>query len=110
MSRAVRHDLSFRGVAMRAGDMVLTPTSMSSVDEREYADPLTVDFARANKRSLVFGNGPHQCIGAFLARTEIRVFLKRWLGRIPEFGIARGTAPSMVAGRANAVHRLDLSW
>ena len=110
VAREVKRDTTYRGVFMKSGDMVLTPTAMSSIDERQYPDPMTVDFGRANKRSLVFGNGPHQCIGAFLARTELRVFLREWLARIPDFRIKDGDQPVVVAGRANSVHYLPLVW
>jgi cytochrome P450 len=110
IAREVVSDIDYQGVAMRKGDMILTPTSMASIDDREYDDPFTVDFGRSNKRSLVFGNGPHQCIGAFLARTEIRVFLREWLARIPEFKVASGRAPQVFSGRANAMRSLQLEW
>lgn len=110
VAREVIADTEYGGVFMKAGDMILTPTSMASVDDRQYPDPLTVDFDRANKRSLVFGNGPHQCIGAFLARTELRVFLREWLARIPDFRIAPGEVPRVFSGRANAVRYLPLEW
>ena len=110
IARVVTHDLYYQGVFMKAGDMVLTPTSMSSVDDRQYSNPLTVDFDREDKRSLVFGKGPHQCIGAFLARTELRVFLDEWLKRIPNFRIKPGETPTVVAGRGNSVHYLPLQW
>ncbi|WP_068071757.1 cytochrome P450 [Novosphingobium lentum] len=110
VARLVVRDTELGGVAMKAGDMVLTPTSMAGIDPERYPDSMTVDFARADKRSLVFGKGAHQCIGAFLARTELRVFLAEWLGRIPEFRIAPGQRPVTVPGRANAVHSLPLVW
>ncbi len=109
-ARLVTEDLTFKGVAMKAGDMVLASTSLAGIDERHYPDPLTVDFDRADKRSLIFGRGPHQCIGAYLARTELRVFLKEWLARIPDFAIAPGKAPRMASGSANTVHYLPLVW
>lgn len=110
IAREVVADTVYEGVTMKAGDMILTPTSMDSVDDRQYDDPLTVDFDRKNKRSLVFGNGPHQCIGAFLARTELRVFLREWLARIPEFEIKPGEVPRVFSGRANTVNYLPLQW
>ncbi|GGD84656.1 cytochrome P450 [Croceicoccus mobilis] len=110
IAREVVADTEYHGVAMKAGDMILTPTSMAAVDDREYNNPLEVDFDRPNKRSIVFGNGPHQCIGAFLARTEIRVFLREWLARIPEFRIAAGKTSRVFSGRANAMRYLPLEW
>jgi cytochrome P450 len=110
IARVVTHDIVYKGVAMQAGDMVLTPTSMAGLDDRRYANPYEVDFDRADKKSLVFGRGPHQCIGAFLARTEIRVFLAEWLRRIPNFAIKPGEKPVVVPGRGNSVHYLPLVW
>ena len=110
IARLVVKDIRFRGVEMKAGDMVLTPTSMAGIDERRYDNPMTVDFDRADKKSLVFGRGPHQCIGAFLARTELRVFIAEWLKRIPEFTIKPGTTPVTAPGRGNTVLSLELTW
>lgn len=110
IARLVVKDTELKGVAMKAGDMVLTPTSMAGLDDRRYPDPMTVDFARADKRSLVFGKGPHQCIGAFLARTELKVFFAEWLKRVPRFSLAPGKQPVAVPGRANAVSYLPLVW
>lgn len=110
IARLVVQDTVLKGVTMKTGDMVLTPTSMAGIDDRRYPDPMTVDFARDDKRSLVFGKGPHQCIGAFLARTELRVFFAEWLKHIPRFHITPGKTPVAVPGRANAVSYLPLSW
>jgi cytochrome P450 len=110
IARLVVKDTVFKGVTMKQGDMVLTPTSMAGLDERRYPDPMKVDFMRDDKRSLVFGKGPHQCIGAFLARTELRVFITEWLKRVPRFRVAPGETPVTVPGRANAVAYLPLVW
>ncbi len=110
LAREVTRDLTFRDISLREGDKVLTPTSMAGLDESQYPDPETVDFARVKKRSLVFGGGPHQCLGQFLARTELRVFLTEWLRRIPHFQIKPGTAPKPVGGPANTVESLTLIW
>lgn len=110
IARIVTHDLEFRGVKMKAGDMVLTPTSVANLDERRYDRPREIDFDRADKRSLAFGKGPHQCIGAFLARTELKVFLTEWLKRIPDFAIKPGETPRVMSGSGNSVLYLPLVW
>ena len=110
VAREVIADIEYKGVLMKAGEMVLTPTAMAGIDDRRFDNPMEVDFDRADKRSLVFGKGPHQCIGAYLARTELRVFLSEWLIRIPEFAIKPGEKPIAVPGRANSVHYLPLVW
>lgn len=110
IAREVTHDLVFEGVEMKEGDKILTPTSMSGLDDREYPASMEVDFKRLKKQSSVFGKGPHQCVGQFLARTELRVFLAEWLRRIPEFQIKPGTSPLFISGSANSVQSLSLVW
>lgn len=110
VAREVTRDMVFQGVTLKEGDKILTPTTMAGLDDREYDDPMKVDFDRANKRSLVFGKGPHQCVGAYLARTELRIFLHEWLKRIPEFHIKRDELPMLASGRANSVQTLILEW
>lgn len=110
LAREVTRDLIFRDVTMKEGDKILTPTPMAGLDDTQYDEPERVDFARINKRSLIFGGGPHQCLGQFLARTELRVFLTEWLKRIPEFRIRPGTVPHAVGGPANALESLYLEW
>jgi len=110
VSRVVIRDMEYKGVHFKAGDCILTPTSAAGIDPRRYPDPLTVDFKRQDKKGMVFGGGAHQCIGAFLARTELRVFLHEWLRRIPEFSIAPGETPVSVPGKANGMRYLPLVW
>jgi len=109
-ARVVTADLLFGDVEFKAGDLVQLLGAAAGLDERRYPDPFTVDFDRADKRHLVFGRGPHQCIGAFLARTELTVFLREWLARIPDFGVADATAPTLVPGKTCGMRSLHLSW
>lgn len=110
IGRVVARDIEYKGVLLKEGDCILTPTSAAGIDERRYPDPFTVDFKRGDKKTLVFGRGPHQCIGSFLARTELRVFLQEWLTRIPEFEIKAGEIPIEVPGKANGMRYLPLTW
>jgi len=110
-SRQVSQDLEVAGVAMKAGDMVLMPVTLYGLDERVYPDPLSVDFRRKDASfSLVFGTGVHRCIGSFLARLELRIFLETWLERIPDFSIAPGQKPRARAGVVNSMLSLPLAW
>jgi cytochrome P450 len=104
------HDIEYKGVLLKAGDLILLPTTLAGIDERQFPDPFTVNFQRKDKRNLVFGRGPHQCIGAFLGRTELRVFLTEWLKRIPHFGIKPGAEVVSITGRANSIPTLPLVW
>ena len=110
IARVVANDMEYKGLTFKAGDRILIPTSAAGIDENRYADPFTVDFHRGDKKTLVFGRGPHQCIGSFLARTELRVFLQEWLKRIPEFSIKPGESPVAVPGKANCLRYLPIVW
>ncbi len=108
--RMVVKDMEYKGISLKAGELILASTSCAGLDERRYPHPQDVDFDRADKRSLMFGRGAHQCIGAFLARTELRVFLVEWLKRIPDFKVKDGERPLAVPGVANGFVYLPLVW
>jgi cytochrome P450 len=108
--RMATKDFEYKGLPLRAGDLVLLPAALYNLDERQFADPMTVDFRRPIKHHMAFGTGIHRCLGAQLARLELRVLLQEWLPRIPEFRIADGAAVIVKSGRINGVKTLPLHW
>jgi cytochrome P450 len=108
--RLVVSDYEFSGVSMKAGDVVIMPGVLHGLDEREHADPLTVDFRRKSAVHSTFGNGAHRCPGAILARTELRITLEEWLARIPDFRIMAGRQPITQGGIVGCVKELPLQW
>lgn len=109
-ARVITHDFDYAGVHFKAGEQIMLPKVLHGLDERRYADPLTVDFARPASRHAAFGDGPHRCPGAGLARMEIRVFLEEWLRRIPEFGMAPDGMAVTTSGQVNGCLSLPLVW
>lgn len=110
ISRVVTRDLDLRGVRMKAGDMVLTATSVAGIDANRYEAAQEIIYDRKDKKNLTFGRGPHSCIGAFLARTELRVMVREWLKRIPEFEMKPGAVPVAAAGTSTVLRFLPLVW
>ena len=110
LAREAKDDMEHDGIALKAGDPILLPTCLHGLDERRWEAPMTVDFDRRQIFHLAFGFGPHRCVGALLARTELKVMLEEWLPRIPEFGIAPGGTVTTSSGQVNAVTALPLSW
>src|SRR6202047_4437382 len=108
--RMIARDFGFKGLPMREGDLVLLPAALYNLDERKFADPMTVDFRRPVKHHMGFGTGIHRCLGAQLARLELRVLLQEWLPRIPDFWIADPEAVIVKSGRINGVKALPLRW
>jgi len=88
--RNVTADTEVKGVQMKTGDHVVWASAMANMDPRRFTDPLAVDFTRRHGTIGSFGNGIHFCLGASLARTELRIFTETWLPRIPDFHIPEG--------------------
>ncbi len=110
-ARMVSRDIDFHGVTLRKGDLVLAPNILHNLDDRLWPDPLRVDFTRQDaRRHLTFNAGPHRCVGAPLARMELRIFLEEWLKRIPDFRIAPGAEIRTKPGAVVGIAALPLTW
>ncbi len=87
--RSVKQDFEMRGVDLRAGDAVTLVIGAADADELEFGAP-AVDFGRVPNRHVAFGGGHHLCLGAHLARLELRVALEELHRRIPDYWIPDG--------------------
>jgi cytochrome P450 len=80
--RTATEDTELRGVPIRAGDKVVMWYASANFDEEVFPDPLRFDVGRAEGESVAFGGGgPHYCLGAWLARLELRVLLEEIVAR-----------------------------
>ena len=110
LTREVVADTELAGVPLKAGDLVVAPTALASVSDERHSDPLIVDFDRPRPRHTTFGAGPHVCMGAMLARTEIAIFLELWLKHIPDFEVAPDASLEVRVGAAAMLPALPLVW
>jgi cytochrome P450 len=62
----------------------------ANTDEGDVDDADTVRFDRVVNRHIAFGGGVHRCLGSHLARMELRVALREWHRRIPEYAVEPG--------------------
>lgn len=108
--RTLRKDLELRGVKMKAGDKVMSVLPSCNYDAEVWPNPLAVDFDRVRKPILSFAGGVHSCMGAHLARLEIRIGLEEWLKRIPDFSVKPGTAIEYRPGGVVGPEYLPLEW
>lgn len=83
MRRTATRDTVLRDTAIAEGDKVVIWYASANFDDRIFADPLTFDVERPTKPKMVsFGaQGPHNCLGAPLARLEIRILLEEIVRR-----------------------------
>jgi cytochrome P450 len=88
--RWAREDCPVGDRVAGAGHLVAVNLSAANLDPLEFPDPLEVRFDRATNRHLAFGGGVHRCLGSHLARRELRVALREWHRRIPEYGLTPG--------------------
>lgn len=88
IARTVAADIEIGGQSMAEGDRVMLTYAAANRDARTFEDPDRVDLTRANaSEHVAFGAGPHRCLGAPLARLELRIMLERILERIPDFHV-----------------------
>ncbi|MFE7568913.1 cytochrome P450 [Streptomyces sp. NPDC057539] len=90
MPRYALTDFEIDGVTIRTGDFVLLNIIAANHDETAFADPGRVDVTRDTTGSLMFGHGAHHCVGAMLARMQLRVVLTQLLARFPTLRLAVG--------------------
>ena len=89
MRRTAAAGTSLGGAAIRPGDKVVLWYVSGNRDEAEFADPDVFDVGRSPNRHLSFGRGgPHLCLGAHLARLEVRVVLAALARRVAGFELA----------------------
>jgi cytochrome P450 len=79
--RTATRDTQLHGETIRAGDKVTVWEMSANRDERVFADPFRFDVARDPNPHLAFGQGVHYCLGANLARLEIRVMYEELIRR-----------------------------
>jgi cytochrome P450 len=82
--RRATQDVELPSGTLRAGEAVLLAPAAASRDELAYPDPDTVRFDRDAPQQIVFGAGPHYCLGAHLAKAELRIGLAVLAERLPE--------------------------
>ena len=82
-ARYATEDVALTGGTVHAGEPVVVYLAAATRDESVYPDPDRLDLARREAPNIGFGYGPHHCLGAALARMELRVALETLLTRLP---------------------------
>jgi len=84
MCRVAREDYDIGGVTIKAGQQVVLLYSSANRDPSHFTDPEAFDVRRTPNNHIAFGVGTHFCLGAGLARLEIKVFFEEFIRRVSE--------------------------
>ncbi|QRP43969.1 cytochrome P450 [Amycolatopsis sp. FDAARGOS 1241] len=110
--RRATADFETGGRTLRTGDLVLLSAVRANLDETVFANPTTFDIRRDARGHLAFGHGPHHCLGAPLARLELRAVFTALPRVLPGFRLA--VPPSELERRFDVSHtefaQLPVTW
>ena len=98
------------GEDVKAGEHVMVVLGAANVDPVDFPDAAEVRWDRDANRHLAFGGGVHRCLGSHLARVELRVALREWHRRIPEYRIKPGHEELEYPPGLRHVKDLTLTW
>jgi cytochrome P450 len=87
--RYAHTDVDVTGVTIHRGDAVILSVNSANRDPSVYTDAETFNPDRPERAHLGFGHGAHFCIGASLARTELRVVFATLARRLPDLRLAK---------------------
>jgi cytochrome P450 len=107
--RTATADCELGGQRIRAGDKVVVSFTSANRDETVFADAEGFDISRHPNPHLVFGHGPHFCLGAHLARTQMRALFDEVLARTSSLAFA-GQPSYLRSNFQRGVKRLPISW
>jgi cytochrome P450 len=107
--RTATSDGRIADVDIRAGDKVVVSLTSANRDETVFADPDRLDIRRHPNPHLVFGHGPHFCLGAHLARVQMRALFGEVLTRMGHLEYD-GRPEYLRSNFQRGVKRLPIRW
>ena len=108
--RTLTRDIELRGVKMKKGDKITSILPAANYDPDVFPNPTEVNFHRPRKPILAFAGGVHSCMGAHLARLEVKISIEEFLKRIPDFRVKEGEKVEYWPGGVVGPKALPLSW
>jgi cytochrome P450 len=111
MRRVALEDATLSGQVIRKGESVVMVYASANRDETVFDDPQLFRVDRTPNDHLSLGFGSHYCLGANLARMEIRATLERILERLPEIRLAKGTDPTFTpSALIDGIEEMPVEW
>jgi len=108
--RTATHDTELRGVPIAEGDKVVMYYASANRDEEVFPDPHRFDVGRTPNDHVAFGGGGvHYCLGASLARAEIKATMRQLVTRLPDIELA-GPVDRLHSDFVNGIKRMPVRF
>jgi cytochrome P450 len=88
VTRIAAVDTELEGVPLQAGAALMLFNGAANRDQRVFPDADRFDITRSSRDHLSFAFGPHFCLGAPIARAELRIFFETLIRRFPDVELA----------------------
>ncbi|MET8877840.1 cytochrome P450 [Nocardia sp. NPDC004604] len=108
--RYVKEDMQVGDTAVGKGDLIILDFEEANADPSQFDCPEKFDPSRWPNAHLTFGYGPHFCLGAMLARMEIRTVLQYFSTRIPDLRLSEQQFSRCTDQLSGGVNRLFVEW
>jgi len=87
-ARIAKEDIEVSGTLVRAGESVVMQVAAANLDEEAFAHADKIDFDRESNPHIAFGHGAHHCLGAPLARLELKTAMTALVRKLPTLRLA----------------------
>jgi cholest-4-en-3-one 26-monooxygenase len=108
-ARTATEDFDLAGTTIKAGDTVVQWYPSANRDERQFPEPYRFDVGRTPNYHLAFGYGPHFCLGANLARWELRAVFRELAPHLPHLELA-GEPTRLGDLHVGAIGSMPIRW
>lgn len=109
LGRVIIKETVLSGCPLKAGEMVMLSYGAANRDPALFLEPDKIVIDRAENPHVTFGLGIHRCIGAHLARMELRVGIQEWLLKFPEFELKQGAVVEWTSGLVRGPRRIPIT-
>ena len=111
MRRVAMRDTELAGQPISEGESVVMVYASANRDEAVFEEPHRFRVDRTPNEHLALGFGPHYCLGANLAKMEIKATLARILERLPGLRLAEGAEPAFTpSALIDGIESMPVAW
>jgi cytochrome P450 family 142 subfamily A polypeptide 1 len=110
MSRTITREVELHGQTLHEGDQVILMYPSANRDASVFEDPDRFDVRRNPNPHIAFGFGPHFCMGASLARLELKVMFSELLHRLPDLHLAGDPMPRRSSNFISGPEAMPVAW